>query len=154
MEIERKFLIHTIPSDIDLTDHAEYEQGYLSTAPVVRVRREGEAYVLTYKSSGMMIREEYNMPLTREAYEHLLTKVDDSVIRKTRYRIPLDDKHVIEMDRFHGDLAPLVMAEVEFTDEEDARAFVPPSWFGEEVTYDRRFHNSTMTRLTYKDLII
>ena len=37
----------------------------------------------------MMVREEYNLPLTKEAYEHLIVKADGTVISKTRYRIPI-----------------------------------------------------------------
>ena len=66
----------------------EMEQAYLCTEPVVRVRKEGADYVLTYKSKGLMVREEYNLQLTKESYEHLLGKADGTVITKTRYRIP------------------------------------------------------------------
>ena len=68
MEIERKYLVKKIPENIEKYTHKELEQGYLCTEPVVRVRREGEEYVLTYKSKGLMVREEYNLPLNREAY--------------------------------------------------------------------------------------
>ena len=40
MEIERKFLIDGFPSDLPLLKESEVEQGYLATAPVVRIRRE------------------------------------------------------------------------------------------------------------------
>ena len=77
-----------------------------------------------------MVRQEYNLPLTKEAYEHLREKVDGRLIVKTRYEIPLDDRHKIELDIFHGDLAPLILAEVEFADEDEANQFTPPGWFG------------------------
>lgn len=48
MEIERKYLVKKIPENIEKYTHKELEQGYLCTEPVVRVRREGEEYVLTY----------------------------------------------------------------------------------------------------------
>ena len=63
MEIERKYLIDSLPEHLDDFPHKELEQAYLCTNPVVRVRREGEEYVLTYKSGGLMVREEYNLPL-------------------------------------------------------------------------------------------
>ena len=36
------------------------------------------------------------------------------------------------------------MAEVEFPSEKEAEEFTPPAWFGDEVTNDRRYHNSNM----------
>ena len=47
---------------------------------MVRIRRDDDDYILTYKSSGLMVREEYNLPLTREAYEHLKAKADGRII--------------------------------------------------------------------------
>ena len=94
-----------------------------------------------------MVREEYNLPLTRDAYEHLKPKADGRIITKERFLIPLEDTLTIELDRFEGDLAPLLLAEVEFQDEDSANAFVPPDWFGEDVTFSSKYHNSTLSRI-------
>ena len=67
MEIERKYLIKKLPEDLAQYPHMEMEQAYLCTEPVVRVRKEGADYVLTYKSKGLMVREEYNLQLTKES---------------------------------------------------------------------------------------
>lgn len=145
MEIERKFLIDTLPENLSQYPFHQLEQGYLCTEPVVRIRREDDNYYLTYKSKGLMVREEYNLPLTRQAYEHLLPKTDGILISKKRYLIPLNEL-TIELDVFEGELAPLRLAEVEFETEEEANAFVPPEWFGEDVTYSTEYHNSTLSR--------
>lgn len=150
MEIERKFLIHSIPADLPISYTRELEQGYLCTGPVVRIRKDNDRYELTYKSGGMMIRQEHNLPLTREAYEHLRTKIDGRLIHKIRHEIPLDETHKIELDIFQDDLAPLVLAEVEFASEEEANAFIPPEWFGEDVTYCGQYHNSSLSRCRVK----
>lgn len=147
MEIERKYLIDQIPFDLSEYPSRKIEQGYLCTEPVVRIRRDGEDYYLTYKSKGLMVREEYNLPLTRDAYEHLKPKADGRIITKERFLIPLDDTLTIELDRFEGDLAPLLLAEVEFQDKDSANAFVPPDWFGEDVTFSSKYHNSTLSRI-------
>ena len=78
---------------------------------------------------------------------HLKEKIDGRLIKKRRYLIPLDDSHTIELDIFEGDLAPLQLAEVEFATEEEANSFVPPAWFGEDVTFSTKYHNSTLSRL-------
>lgn len=146
MEIERKFLIPTLPDNLGSYDYHEIEQGYLCTSPVVRIRKEDENYYMTYKSKGLMIREEYNLPLTKDAYYHMKKKADGIVISKTRYLIPLTDKLTIELDIFHNEYEGLYLAEVEFESEEEANAFTPPAWFGEDVTCDGRYHNSTMSK--------
>lgn len=112
MEIERKYLIDEIPFDLKDYSCKVIEQGYLNTDPVVRVRRSNDKYILTYKGSGLMVREEYNLPLNEEAYRHLIQKADGIIISKKRYLIPLTDRLTIELDIFEGDLAPLKLAEV------------------------------------------
>lgn len=146
MEIERKFLIDTLPENLSDYPCHQLEQGYLCTEPVVRIRRENDDYYLTYKSKGLMVREEYNLPLTKESYEHLLPKIDGILISKKRYLIPLPENLTIELDVFEGELTPLYLAEVEFDSEEAANAFIPPKWFGTDVTYSSEYHNSTLSR--------
>ena len=67
MEIERKYLVQKLPEDLDSFPFRELEQGYLCTDPVIRIRRDDDRYELTYKSGGLMVREEYNLPLTEES---------------------------------------------------------------------------------------
>lgn len=160
MEIERKFTIKKLPSDLDSYPYRHIEQCYLNTSPVVRVRKEDDEYYLTYKGSGMLAREEVNLALNRESYYHLREKADGRIISKKRYLIPLphpsfqekegfptppsDYQLTIELDVFDAPLAPLIMAEVEFGSREAAEAFLPPAWFDEDVTYRKEYHNSFM----------
>lgn len=146
MEIERKYLIDTLPADYASYPVSNLEQCYLCTSPVVRARREDDKFYLTYKSGGLMAREEYNLPLTEEAYLHLREKADGLVITKKRYRIPYDETHTIELDLFEGPLAPLILAEVEFASLAEAEAFTPPAWFGEDVTFQGDYHNSVLSK--------
>lgn len=146
MEIERKFLIRTLPEFLESCPSQLLEQAYLCTEPVVRVRRSDDSFTLTYKSKGLMSREEYNLPLTRESYEHLKQKADGNIIRKRRYRIPADHGLTIELDVFAPPFGDLILAEVEFSSEKQAMEFVPPDWFGEEVTWSVEYHNSTLSQ--------
>ena len=143
MEIERKFLISELPADLSQYHCRLIEQGYLSTEPVVRVRRDNEDYYLTYKSKGLIAREEYNLPLTKESYEHLLAKADGNIITKRRYEIPLNQL-TIELDIFEGVFEGTTLAEVEFNSMEEANAFIPPEWFAEDVSENTAYHNSNM----------
>lgn len=143
LEIEKKFLITQIPKDLESYPSHHIEQAYLNKVPVIRVRKSDDDYYMTYKGKGLMEREEYNLPLTKESFEHLREKADGSVIKKTRYVIPYGELN-IELDIFDYP-AGLVMAEVEFPSLVDADAFVKPDWFGEEVTQDPKYHNVNMT---------
>ena len=146
MEIERKFLIKELPADLESYPCRHIEQGYLSTNPVVRIRKDNQKYELTYKGKGAMVREEYNLPLTQESYEHLKEKIDGRLIVKKRYMIPLEP-YTIELDIFENDLAPLILCEVEFESKEDADSFTPPDWFAEDVTFSKLYHNSFLSQL-------
>lgn len=146
MEIERKFLIKELPENLDQYPCRHIEQGYLSTNPVVRIRKDNGKYELTYKGKGAMVREEYNLPLTKSSYEHLKGKIDGRLIVKKRYMIPFGD-YTIELDIFEGELAPLTLAEVEFPSEELANSFVFPDWFSEDVTFSKLYHNSFLSQL-------
>ncbi len=172
MEIERKFLVKTLPPDLSRFEAKHITQGYISTDPVIRIRHTSvsaqkaasaaspdhqftgsapertapsDRYTLTVKGRGLMVREELNLPLTKEAFDRLKAKVEGRVIGKTRYLIPLDQSDLVcELDVFEGALSPLVLAEVEFASEEEAAAFTPPEWFGEDVTGDPRYQNASM----------
>ena len=146
MEIERKYLVKSIPENLKDYPCRVMEQGYLNIAPVIRIRKDNDNFELTYKSKGLMVREEYNLPLTKEAYEHLLLKIDGRLIKKRRYMIPLEGNLTVELDVFEGELAPLILAEVEFPDEDSALSFTPPDWFGEDVTCSGKYHNSHLSR--------
>lgn len=147
MEIERKYLVRVLPDQLENYPCRILEQGYLNTNPVVRIRRDNDKYELTYKSAGLMTRQEYNLPLNQESYEHLLTKIDGRLIQKKRYMIPLSSGLTAELDIFEGSLAPLKLVEVEFPTEDDANAFTAPDWFGEDVTFSGKYHNSYLSRL-------
>lgn len=163
MEIERKFTITSLPEHLESYQCHIIEQAYLNTDPVLRIRRQDDEYFLTYKGKGLLAREEYNLPLNREAYQHLLTKADGNIISKKRYLIPVTSPRfredyaapenmaplTIELDIFEPPFAPLIIAEVEFPDETMANAFLPPAWFLEDVTYDKAYHNSNLSQMVF-----
>ncbi|KAB1440967.1 CYTH domain-containing protein [Candidatus Galacturonibacter soehngenii] len=145
MEIERKFLIKYLPDNLEKYACIAIEQAYLSTDPVVRVRKSNDNYTLTYKSKGFLSREEYNMPLTKDSYYHLREKADGNIISKKRYLIPYDSNLTIELDLFLEPFETLMLAEVEFDSEEQAKAFIPPDWFEKDVTFSKEYHNSYLS---------
>lgn len=147
MEIERKFLVKSLPDNLNAYPCHQIEQAYLCKEPVVRIRHMDDDFILTYKSGGMMARQEVELPLTSHAYYHLLEKADDTIISKKRFVLPLEDGLKIELDIFEGMLSGFIMAEVEFPTVEAANAFAPPEWFGKDVTFIHDFHNSRLSAM-------
>lgn len=153
MEIEKKYLInqYELPFDIESFESHLIEQAYLCTDPVVRVRKEDDSYYMTYKGRGLLSREEYNLPLNETAYAHLLEKADGNIITKRRYLIPFNENSLnkpltIELDIFEGKFKGVCLAEIEFESVEDAEKLIPPAWFGKDVTYEKTYHNSEMSK--------
>lgn len=154
MEIERKFAIMKIPNDLDKYEKEEIEQGYLCIKPTVRIRKSNDEYTLNYKWKQKGLEEkvaiqniEYTMPLTQENYEILLKKIENNLIIKDRYKIPIKDGLTVELDVFHGHLEGLVFAEVEFPDIESAKNFNKPDWLGKDLCFDKRFDNTLLSKV-------
>lgn len=165
MEIERKYTIKKLPEDLSSYTCLHMEQAYLCTDPVVRIRKENDDYFLTYKGKGLLAREEANLPLHEEGFAHLLTKADGLIIQKDRYLIPIDEPNFdqkvlaelgveklpdnlqlkIELDIFKSP-SGLIMAEVEFPSVELANAYQMPDWFDEDVTSNKAYHNSNISK--------
>lgn len=154
LEIERKFLVEDGRWRAAVAEAGvrgvRFRQGYLCAEPerTVRVRLEGARGVLTVKGPPEgFARMEYEYEIPEEDARRLLeTLCLRPQVDKTRYRVPYAGR-VWEIDEFHGDNAPLVVAEVEL-DGPGARVRRPP-WVGREVSSDRRYSNSSLARQPY-----
>ncbi len=167
VEIERKFLLSSFDEDrflaaLSAISHKrkEISQAYISFAPVLRLRKSDEHYILTYKGAGLLLREEHNIEMTQEDFERLMTKTEGRILEKTRYvlrlgnftgiwdeqTLPLQEDLCLEVDIFKGEDKGLVLAEIEFADEEQALGFSPPTCLGREVTADSRYQNASLAK--------
>ena len=148
-----------MPEGLDRFPHSEIEQGYLCTQPTLRIRRIDDRYVLTVKQhlrtdSSAIVNREEEFAMSPDSYRQLRGKCDGHFVAKTRYRIPLRQIHpdggygdlVAELDCFHGRHEGLLLVEVEFPDTAAADAFVPPAWFGPDVSQDSHYRNSYLAR--------
>ena len=145
-EIERKFLVRELPADLASCRHSEISQGYLVSLDdglQVRLRKSGERYSLTYKRGLGSVREEREVELTADQFAALWPATEGKRLIKKRYEIPLGDL-VVEIDVYGGRHEGLVVAEVEFDDEESARKFQQPEWLGDDVTGDPRYSNQLL----------
>ncbi len=148
-EIERRFVLQTEPAAGLLDAGTRLAQGYLCSGDglSVRIRIVDTDAELTVKGGGGLARTEVNLPLGPDDAQALWPFTADQRIDKVRYRVPLGpDGLVAEVDRYAGDLEGLLTAEVEFEDEQQAADFVPPAWFGLEVTGDRTWSNAALAR--------
>lgn len=148
MEIERKFLLDYLPVNIDKFDSTEIEQAYVSYEPEIRIRKTDNACYLTKKSTGQLVREEIEKEIDEKTYFLLLANfIENNVIRKKRYYIPLSSRLTAEIDVYEDQLEGLKVVEVEFDNEESANNFDVPNWFGKEITYDSNYKNKNLSKL-------
>ena len=142
-EIERKFLVVEPPAGLRKRPHLAIRQGYLAVEPAgkeVRLRRKGDRFFITVKNGGGVCREEHEVPLKRKQFQELWPLTAGQRLSKSRYRIPWR-KLTVEVDVYQGRHKGLVVAEIEFRDEQACREFEPPAWLGEEITGDARYEN-------------
>ena len=153
MEIERKFLINSLPDNVlSSCECAEIEQSYLDFGdgeePERRIRKtvqNGEAkYFYTEKGKGDLSREEEEYEISEYSYNGLSDLVISPIIHKKRYYFSLSDTLIAEIDVYLGELDGLITVEIEFPDLQIAQEFKAPDWFGDEVTYDKRYKNKNL----------
>ena len=154
-EIEKKFLVNHLPERFYAYDHTELEQAYISfgdggeSEKRVRLMRSGksERYFYTEKSDGTLSRDEYELEITKKEYRSLCGSIISKFVKKARYYIPVSRGLLMaELDVYHGELTGLVTVEVEFSSLEEAESFSPPTWFGEDITEDKRYKNKNLAR--------
>jgi adenylate cyclase len=147
-EIERKFLVCVLPDGLRDAARTDIEQGYLVAgedgAEARLRRRSGRPLTLTVKRRHGLVRGEAEVALSDEQFEALWALTEGWRLRKTRYELPLPGGLLAEVDVYAGGLEGLVVCEVEFADEEQARAFAPPPWLGAEVTGEERYSNRSL----------
>ena len=152
-EIERKFLVSTNNWKDDVSTTHVFRQGYLSydSERTVRVRATKVNGFLTIKgiTTGLTRDEfEYEIPLADALA--LLQLCERPAIEKKRYLVP-HGAHIWEVDVFEGVNAGLVVAEIELQSEDEA--FEKPTWLGKEVSGQRKYSNSALSLLPFKDWI-
>ena len=152
-EIERKFLVSTNNWRDDVSATHVFRQGYLSydSERTVRVRATEVSGFLTIKgiTTGLTRDEfEYEIPLADALA--LLQLCERPAIEKIRYLVP-HGAHTWEVDVFEGVNAGLVVAEIELQSEDEA--FEKPTWLGKEVSGQRKYSNSALSLLPFKDWI-
>lgn len=142
-ELERRYLLRTLPSDLDrysvqivsdlyFPEHSDHCQ--------LRLRRKGNKYEITKKvpidPNDLSSMQEHTIPLSEQEY-HCLLNAPGKALNKQRYSISAYFGS-IEIGVFLDALAGLMIVDFEFTDHQAMEAFKSPSWVGPEITNDNR----------------
>ncbi len=161
VEREKKYLVRELPN-LDGLIGVAIKQGYFSiekqgpaVASPLRIRQEDEDYSLVKKFTI----EPGNFGLSREATISLSAHEFESLwpaarfrLAKTRYRLPLQAGLVAELDIFSDQLFGFVQVEVEFASAQEEHEFVPPDWFGADITVFKWAHNAFYVTVSYDEL--
>lgn len=150
VEIERKFVLSEIPGAGVLGTGEPLRQGYVAEDDdvTVRIRITERAATLTVKAGGGLTRTEVEVSISGDEAKALWPHTAGRRIAKTRHRVALGElgDRFADVDVYAGELSGLCTAEVEFTSQDDAAAFVPPGWFGREVTGEHLWTNAALAR--------
>jgi CYTH domain-containing protein len=147
MEIERKFRVDVedVPPPGERGEGTRLRQAYVAVDGdvEVRVRDKGGTHLLTVKGGRGIERSEVEIEIDAASFDELWRLAPDRRIDKVRHEVPVDG-HTAELDLYAGELEGLAVVEVEFDSRQVADGFVPPPWFGEEVTGDPRWSNAAL----------
>lgn len=140
IEIERKFLVKSLPAE--LPAGALILQGYLAhdEQMEVRIRQYGNNHFLTVKEGSGLLRRETEIEISPQQFLALWPSTEGRRLEKVRSLID-HGAFTVELDRYRGDLEPLLVAEVEFASVEESESFEKPGYFGQEVTGVEAYKN-------------
>lgn len=152
-EIERKWLIDIakLPQNLDSYSNKRLIGGYLrgENKEKIRIRKEGDKYFKVMKgerTNNGMVRDigPGDIEITKEEFERLWPLTEGKRLYKTRYYIPIGEftGHFDIYDDFKN--AGFYTIEVEFETTEDGKSFIPPEWFGREVTSQEEYSSRNL----------
>jgi CYTH domain-containing protein len=143
LEIEKKWLIDIskLPMSLDSYPNKRLVAGYFEgeNHEKIRIRQEGDKYFKVIKgprTNEGMVRDIGlgDIEIIKEEFEGLWPRTEGKRLSKTRYFIPVNG-FTAELDVYDDfKNTGFYTIEVEFTSIDDGKKFVPPDWFGREVT--------------------
>src|SRR3989344_722894 len=156
-ELERTYLIKTIPNWLEKLPHKEILDIYIPSSaehPVLRIRKVGNKYETTKKepirggdSSDQL---ETTTALTQEEYAEL-AELKGKRVRKIRYYLT-EKNHTFEIDVFQGGLKGLILVDVEFKTAREKDVFVMPDFCLAEVTQEKFCAGGMLCGKKYEDI--
>ena len=149
-EIERKYLVANESWRAEVGRSMRIAQGYLCSRKLTaRVRICDDRGILTFKGKsrdGGLSRFEFEREIPHRVAELLLCRCD-GVVDKVRHLVEVNG-HTFEVDEFRCENEGLIVAEVELSSVTERVTL--PSWIGDEVTGERCFYNSFLSKHPFK----
>ena len=118
----------------------------------IRIRKQGEKYYLTLKSSGTNNRKEKEYVISSEFAINLLKYKQSKTIIKDRYLVAENDEFKLEVDNYLNLEMPLTVAEVEYINtEKEAINFLEKNisnkYIEKDITSDINYKNSHLAAI-------
>ncbi len=149
LERERKFLLAGLPDlpagaeDVCLVD--TYFRHTRLRLREIRKRGTETVFKLTFKDQLPGGHHWINsFPINADEAAILRSRLEGAELRKTRWQWTQEGGLAICVDLFDGELAGLVVLEVEATSDEHLRGFQPPFPVVSEITSDIRFSGARL----------
>lgn len=152
-EIERKFLVKSKPGASKCIDTTYIEQMYLSKEFNICIRRQTKPFknrsiinhYLIIKSEGDLVRKGTVIEIEHNSYIDLSNNIEGKIIEKLRKTYSIENNLIAELDIYKS-IPDLITVEVEFKTLEEANEFIPPIWFGKEITNDQNYKNKNLAK--------
>jgi CYTH domain-containing protein len=155
IEREKTYLAKYLP-DLSGCESKEMVDTYLpenALHPIVRIRKQGDSYMITKKApvnGSASLQTDQTIPLKKEEYD-ALSLVSTKRIEKVRYYYPFNGR-MVEIDVFQGDLAGLVLVDVEFESSDDIDAFPMPEFCLVDITDEKFIAGGMLAGKSYADI--
>ncbi|MGH7203392.1 MAG: CYTH domain-containing protein [Candidatus Levyibacteriota bacterium] len=157
IEIERTFLIKTLPQKLETFPHKILFDIYIPSTnrhPSLRLRQKGESYEMTKKiwldENDHSEQKELTIPLTQEEFAELST-IAGKKVKKMRYLYPYKGL-TAEIDVFQDALEGLVVVDFEFKSSAEKNVFEIPAWCLADVTQEEFLAGGMLAGKSYKDI--
>lgn len=156
LEIEKRYLVNQLP-ELSACKHVDMIDVYIpevSSHAKLRARKIGEKFELTKKTrkneGEKYIMVEQTIDITPEEFAFLYEK-STRRIEKTRYYYPYE-RHTIEIDVFRGKHDGLIIAEVEFDNENTLNSFQPAPFLTREISDTEHLAGGVLSGKTLKEI--
>ncbi len=148
IEIERKFFLKKIPGGLKLGKSFERYYLFIGKKTEIRLQRKGDECEIERKEiNSDLTAHKYPLAISVQEFDELKKPLRKKIVGKA-YR--LSDSPKTSLKVYEGNHAGLIRIEVNFQSEKEARSFVPPSWFGAELTSSPIGRDSTLIQMNLR----
>ncbi|NGQ95336.1 hypothetical protein G3578_09230 [Brevibacillus sp. SYP-B805] len=145
-KIARKWLCNweSVPKGMNLQDCLSIIQNYLMASDMeVRILKQTslktgeEKFFVSIRSEMGLVRQETEVEIAEGTFEWLYAITGTNALLKDRFVIQEETVGEFNVDMYYDQKLNIIGKE--FPDAETAKQFIPPAWFGEEVTDNSKF---------------